>query len=172
MKKIVLLFFTLFSFVLYSNCSTFASETTSPLIQNSIIQIPGNSKVSIVNISEINSSKVKIGDFIDFKVKGDLIIKNQVVIKAESSAIGEITGLDIQKEFGGKILVLSFRILNIKVDESQTIPVIGNFSVQGEKNKAFALPGGPLFAKVKNVVIPAGTEYSVLIAEDTTVKIK
>lgn len=161
MKKILFLLFLILA-VIFLNSLIFA-ETTD-------VQIPSNTQITVKNIGEINSGQVKTGDFINFQVSQDLVINTQIVIKTNTPAIGEIIGIDVLTELGGKIAVLSFRIMNIKINENQSIPVVGNFTIQGKKNKAFALPGGPLFAKVKNVIIPDGTEFKVMITESTTVK--
>ena len=149
-----------------------------------VVTVPKETLVKVKLLSELDSSKNKVGDPVRYRVLEDVIIKDRLVIPAGTEGVGKVREVSNAKRLGqdGRIVV-----------DFGTLPAIDGTPVTlvmeekaTEKNKSLELAAGagmvgamilssPIglagawFVKGKDVVLPVGTEFYVEVMRDARV---
>ena len=149
-----------------------------------VVTVPKETLVRIKLLSELDSSKNKVGDPVRYRVMEDVVIKDRLVIAAGTEGVGKVREVTNAKRLGqdGR-LVVDFGTLSA-IDGSPVALVMEEKAT--EKNKSLELAAGagmvgaillsnPIglagawFVKGKDVVIPMGTEFYVEVMRDAQV---
>jgi hypothetical protein len=148
-----------------------------------IVTVPKETLVKIKLLTELDSSKSKVGDKVRYRVVEDVMIKDRLVIPAGTEGTGRVQEVTAAKRLGldGRLLV-----------DFRTLPAMDGTGVSlimeekaTEKNKSLELAAGagmagvillgPIglagayFIKGKDVVITMGTEFYVEVMRDARV---
>lgn len=148
-----------------------------------MVTVPKETLVKIKLLSELDSSKNRVGDTIRYRVVEDVMVKDRLIIPAGTEAVGEVEEVTAAGRLGrdGRILV-DFKSLPA-IDGTQVPLAVAEKAT--EKNKSLELAAGasmagvillgPIglagayFVKGKDVVIPTGTEFYVEVKRDVRV---
>jgi hypothetical protein len=151
---------------------------TNPIsvIAGKDITIPDGTEIKLKLKKALTSSDAKVEDRIEFETSEDVMVKGVTVIKKGALAWGRIVEVKKSKSFG-RSGTLSFSIDYVKAIDESNIRLRASREAKGEdktgKAVAITLLVGVWGALVKgkNVEIPAGTEYSIYIDGEKTVKV-
>jgi hypothetical protein len=148
-----------------------------------VVTVPKETLVKIKLLTELDSSKNKVGDSVRYRVMDDVVIKDRLVIAAGTEGVGRVREVSTAKRLGqdGR-LVVDFGTL-AAIDGSSVALVVEEKAT--EKNKSLELAAGagmagvillgPIglagawFVKGRDVVIPMGTEFYVEVMRDARV---
>lgn len=144
--------------------------TPSALMENIVIEKGTNIKVQAVDT--VHSRKSKRNNVVLFKVIEDIKAGDITVIPANTEVEGVVT--KVRKpgpwDRDGQLEVT---FSEIKTKEADSIPVTGALYKNGEKPNVFvrySICG--VFVKGKDAIINSGTEVTLLVKEDTTIRNK
>ncbi|NLK07185.1 MAG: hypothetical protein GX316_00630 [Firmicutes bacterium] len=149
-----------------------------------LVTVPKETLVKIKLLTELDSSKNKVGDRVRYRVIEDVIIKDRLVVPAGIEGLGRVQDVTAAKRLGmdGKLTV-DFGTLTA-IDGTGVSLVMSEKAT--EKNKSLELAagagmagvillGGPIglagayFVKGKDVSIATGTEFYVEVMRDARV---
>jgi hypothetical protein len=126
----------------------------------------------------INSSLVQAGQTIDFRVRTDIKVGDQVVVPAGSIAKGLVTRAERAKGLGKEGYV-EVQIKSVTAVDGQQVVLAGNsFYREGEDKQTLSIVLGVLVCllfltmKGKNAEIPAGTPVDATTASNTDIEVK
>ena len=141
------------------------------------VTLNAGTPISLETAQTLYSDGVQAGQTVDFKVKSDVKVGDNGVIRAGSIAKGVVTRAEFAKGLGkqGQIEV---QIKSVTSVDGQLIPVVGNnIYRQGEDKQTLAIVLGVVLCllfltmKGKNAEIPAGTTVEANSATNMTIKI-
>ena len=128
---LVLLCLSAFSF----NASAFSTRAAD-------ITLPAGTRIDLELISTINSASVQAGESVDFKVRADVLVDNNVVVRAGTIAKGTVVaanrakgirtpGWILYKEYGnGRKYVESLVPMKVTAVAAGDLGVTGNTEIE------------------------------------------
>lgn len=155
----------------------------------SVIAIPDNTLVELELAFDINSASSKQGDSISFRVIKPLMINGITVIEKDALANGKIITAKKARRWGreGK---LAWSVEDVTAIDGKAVRLKATSSMKGESNKGEVavktavttalLIGVPVLAPLAllngfkrghNIVVPAGTRFTVFINGNTSVTV-
>ncbi|PMD93763.1 hypothetical protein BWI97_17635 [Siphonobacter sp. BAB-5405] len=145
---------------------------------NAEVVLPAGTPIPMETMSLIRSDQVIPGQVIDFRVKYDVKVEDQVVIPAGSIAKGQV--MRAQKAKGlGKEGFVEIQIKSVQaVDQQEVFLTGGNLYQEGEDKQTLAIVLGIvvcilfLTMKGKNAEVPAGFEFNAHVATNMTIAAK
>lgn len=163
---LVLLCLSAFSF----NASAFSTRAAD-------ITLPAGTRIDLELISTINSASVQAGESVDFKVRADVLVDNNVVVRAGTIAKGTVVAANRAKGIGKEGNV-EIQVKNVAAVDGKLIPLSGSgVSRKGEDNQTLAIVLGIfvcilfLMVKGKNGEIPAGTTTDAIVASNIKIAV-
>jgi hypothetical protein len=125
----------------------------------------------------ISSADARVGDRVELEASEDVVVDGVVLIKKGAPAVGQVTEAQPRKSFGrrGK---LNFTIDYVKTVDGQNVRLRSTREAKGADSYGTAgvvtILAGPLGALVKgkDVELGVGTEFTIFIDGDRTIKIK
>jgi hypothetical protein len=125
----------------------------------------------------ISSADARVGDRVELEASGDVVVDGVVLIKKGAPAVGQVTEAQPRKSFGrrGK---LNFTIDYVKTVDGQNVRLRSTREAKGADSYGTAgvvtILAGPFGALVKgkDVELGAGTEFTIFIDGDRTIKLK
>jgi len=152
-------------------CMSFKSAGGQTLVLNAGTSVP------LETVNMIQSDLVSVGQTIDFRVKYDVKVENQVVIPAGSIAKGQV--MRSQKAKGlGKEGFVEIQIKSVTAVDGQEIFLTGgNVYQSGEDKQTLAILLGVfvcvlfLTMKGKNAEVPPGYQVTASVATTMNIEI-
>ncbi len=139
------------------------------------IEIPDGTEVVVRLIKSISSADARVDDEVKFEVSKAVVVDGVEVIEKDAIARGRVLLAQSKKSFGRKGK-LDFSIDTVEALDGQNIRLRYSREMRGEGRAGTAgvvtWLAGPFgfFVKGKDVEIPAGTEYTLYIDGDRTIK--
>jgi hypothetical protein len=141
------------------------------------VKVPGGTPIMVRLINEVSSATVAVGQSIDFKVVGDVVINGTTVVKDGTLGHAQIVALDKRQMLGepGSVTLGDFYVLAL---DGSRIPLSATINNVGKSKQTTALVLAwficlPfLLMKGGDATIPAGTEKTVYTAATVTVDIE
>jgi len=160
-----------------------AVETPKPISTASAEQgsrelvLRDGTEVKLKLTKPISSADARVGDRVELEASEDIVVDGVVLIKKGAPAVGQVTEAQSRKSFGrrGK---LNFTIDYVKTVDGQNVRLRSTREAKGADSYGAAgvvtILAGPFGALVKgkDVELGAGTEFTIFIDGDRTIKIK
>lgn len=130
------------------------------------VMVRAGTMVAVTPMSEIASSKVKVGDTFEFTVVNDVMEGGVVAIPRGSKALGAIkwkTG----KAIGGKSGKFEIEFKQVTVN-GKVIPLNGIHRQEGRGNTVGAVFGS-IWISGRSAIMSPGQVVNALVAENTTI---
>jgi hypothetical protein len=141
------------------------------------VTIPAGTRIDLETMSTINSSTIQAGETVDFKVRTDISVEGQVVIKAGSVAKGTVVSASKAKGIGKEGSV-EIQVKSVNGVDGKMIPLSGaGVARTGDNNQVLSIVLGIfvcllfLLIKGSNGIIPAGTSTDAVVASNTKVAV-
>lgn len=141
------------------------------------IVIPDGTEVTVRLVKDISSADARVDDEVKFEVVDAVEVDGVVVVEERAEARGQVLLAQSRRSFGRKGK-LDFSIDTVEAVDGQNIRLRYSREMRGEGRAATAgvvtWLAGPFgfFVKGKDVEIPAGTEYTIYIDGERTIKLK
>lgn len=141
------------------------------------VTLRDGTEITLRLLKPVSSATARVEDRVEFEATEDVLADGVLVIETGSRAWGSVIQARKKKSFGrrGK---LDFTIDYVKAVDGQNVRLRATREIQGDdkygKAGVITLLTGPFgfFVKGKNVDVPAGTEYTIFIDGDRTLKLK
>ena len=140
------------------------------------VTLNAGTPISLETAQALYSDTVQAGQTIDFKVRNDVKVGDNVVVRAGSIAKGLVTRAEMAKGLG-KQGSIEVQIKSVVSVDGQLIPVVGNnIYQQGEDKQTLAIVLGVVLCllfltmKGKNAEIPVGTTVDANTATNMVIK--
>lgn len=149
------------------------SNVETPTKNRPSILVPAFTKVSIYNVNPINSSALVLNQEIPFKVEGDVIVDDKVIIADGTPVLGIVTKLE-SPGFFGKPGKLEIKVKQIEMTNRDQLPLIEDIYLEGkDKSTEVVILGAAVFLPIllikgKEVVIESETPMYVESRVDST----
>lgn len=144
--------------------------------RNGEVVLNAGTPISLETVSMIESSRIAIGQTVDFRVRYDVKVEGETVIKAGSIAKGQVVRAQMAKGLG-KEGFIEVKVKSVTAVDGQEVYLSGgNLYQEGENKETLAIVLGLfvcilfLTMKGKEAQVPAGYEVNPSVA--STVKIK
>lgn len=141
------------------------------------VVIPDGTEVTVRLTKQISSADARLDDEVKFEAVDAVTVDGQVLIEKGAEAKGRVLLAQSKRSFGRKGK-LDFSIDTVEAVDGQKIRLRYSREMRGEGRAGTAgvvtWLTGPFgfFVKGKDVEIPAGTEYTIFIDGERTVKLK
>ncbi len=139
--------------------------------------IADGTEVTVRLIRQISSADARLDDEVKFEAVDALMVDGRVVVEKGAEARGRVLLAQSKRSFGRKGK-LDFSIDTVEAVDGQNIRLRYSREMRGEGRAATAgvvtWLAGPFgfFVKGKDVEIAAGTEYTIFIDGERTIKLK
>lgn len=141
------------------------------------IVLPDATEVTVRLLKTISSADARADDEVKFEVVEDVVVDGVVVIRKDAVARGRVLMAEHKKSFGRKGK-LDFSIDTVEAVDGQKIRLRYTREERGKSKYGTAgvvtWVAGPFgfLVKGKDVEIPSGTEYTIFIDEQRTIRLK
>ena len=158
---------------LIKSASKAPAKAASP--SGSEVTLADGTEVTLRLLRAVSSASAKVEERVDFEAANEVVADGVVVIKKGAPAWGKVIQAKRKKSFGrsGK---LDFTIDYVKAVDGQNLNLRSTREIKGDdsygKAGVVTLLAGPLgfLVKGKNVEIDAGTEYTIFLDGDRTIR--
>jgi hypothetical protein len=140
------------------------------------LTIPDGAVLHLVLMDDLQGKKMKVGDQVHFKVREDLVIKREIVVRTGSIALGSISLVD-KNGMMGKSGKMRIHIDSVNATDGTPIHLRGDPEVVGGKNGPMAGariapdPVTVFFIHGWDARIPVGTMLNAFVDGDQPVAI-
>ena len=160
---------------LLRSASTAPAKTEAP--SGNAVTLADGTEIILRLLKSVSSATSKVEERVSFETAQDVMADGVVVIEEGAPAWGKVIQAKPKKSFGrsGK---LDFTIDYVKAVDGQNLSLRSTREIKGDdsygKAGVITILGGPLgfLVKGKDVEIDAGTEYTIFINEDRTIKLR
>jgi hypothetical protein len=143
---------------------------------NGEVVLNAGTMVPLETTSKILSNRVMVGQMIDFKVRSDVKVGDQVVIASGSIAKGQVVRAKKAKGLG-KEGFLEVQVKSVTASDGQEVFLAGgNISQEGDDKQTEAVLLGVLVCilfltiKGQDAIIPSGYQVNATVAVSATIK--
>lgn len=144
-----------------------AQSAPAPVVQVSgPVMVRAGTLIAVTPMTEIASSKVKVGDSFEFTVTSDIVENGMVAVPRGSKVLGLVkwkTG----KAIGGKSgkFEIEFKQLNVN---GKLVPLSGIHRQEGKGNTVGALFGS-IWISGRSAIMTPGQVVNAMVAENTVI---
>jgi hypothetical protein len=135
------------------------------------LTIPDGTMLHLVLMDDVQGKKMKVGDQVRFKVREDIVIEHQTLVRTGSEAIGHIT-LSNKNGFAGKSGKINIRVDFVNATDGTHIRLRGDPDIAGGRQRAVTAAAvaeygpGALFIRGWDARIPVGTMLNAYVDGD------
>jgi hypothetical protein len=138
------------------------------------VEVPDGTVLHLVLMDDLQGKKMKVGDQVHFKVREDMSIEHQILVRTGSLAMGHIT-LANKNGFAGKSGRINIHIDFVVATDGTHIRLRGDPDIGGGRQRAVTAAAtaeygpGALFMRGWDARIPVGTMLNAFIDGDQVV---
>lgn len=127
------------------------------------ILVPDGTPIHLVLMDDLQGKKSKVKQTVHFKVREDVVVNSELIVKTGANAIGHIESISKSGLFGkaGK-LVLQFDY--VESTAGTKIPLRGGAGVSGGKSGALTWESAMWYGP--NANLPVGTVINAFVSQD------
>lgn len=167
LKQVALLILSVFAFNAFAPGVAMAASN---------FQIPAGTSVLVKPVKAVSPKEYHVGDLVEMIAVSDVVLQDQIVIKAGSLAQGEVT-VSERKGIVGKPAKIGITLRSVQAVDGKTIPLSGTKTIEGKDNVTTALVIGivlcvfGLFINGEDAVISDGATISGTVLTPVTISI-
>jgi hypothetical protein len=143
-----------------------STGTASTMASSGPVMVRAGTMLAVTPMTEIASSKVKVGDTFEFTVVNDVVENGVVAVPRGAKALGIIkwkTG----KAIGGKSGKFEIQFKQLTVN-GKTVPLSGVHRQEGKGNTVGALFGS-MWISGRSAIMTPGQIVNAMVAENTMI---